>query len=97
MARPVADLLDYLKVMKCIRMMMLYMLLCYFCYYDLTLHSSVEMEGNKKNAIEQEIINNVGSRGKVLMSEHLMERLKIYGASFGAAHETCGGKVSSEK
>lgn len=55
------------------------------------------MEGNKKNAIEQEIINNVGSRGKVLMSEHLMERLKIYGASFGAAHETCRGKVSSEK
>jgi hypothetical protein len=60
MARPDADLLDYLKVMKCIRMM-LYMLLCYSCCYDLMLHSSDEVErgreGKESNALEQEIIN----------------------------------------
>ena len=63
MARPDADLLDYLKVMKCIRMMMLYMLLCYSCCYDLMLHSSDEVERGKErerkesNVLEQEIIN----------------------------------------
>lgn len=75
MARPVADLLDYLKVMKCIRMMMLYMLLYCFCYYDLMLHNSVEGEKEEKNAIEQEIINIFESRYRstcmrILMSEH---------------------------